>query len=355
MNDISSDKEQPSSGGPCETPLDDLERSALAHYEELSGKACQWLSTIPHAIRFYFDAKRKDAAARPSLGTPSESLDRLQTEAERWAACVAGDGSTCSAAAKALRDIVAKAAALPKSREEGQILTVHMTLDQHDRWAEFNESAPLSPLAAPDFDRPSMGIVANNPTQLEALIVEAIRRCGVKSGTPPEVYGAMCHEVRDIIALSHSATPPCKARLVQSLAPGGGTVQECPECGIIQGPNAPCERDRLHAEAVARSTREQPINAAAQAASTLANVEVPESDPAAKVSGEPAPAAPIVQSSTEQPVAWMWLEGTELLNGTEVEQFERVELSRQKPEGDPYGLTPLYTHPVSAIGEKDNG
>lgn len=44
-----------------------------------------------------------------------------------------------------------------------------------------------------------------------------------------------------------------------------------------------------------------------------------------------------------KPVAWMWLEGAELLNGTEVEQFERIEISLDKPEGDVYGLTPLYS------------
>lgn len=50
-----------------------------------------------------------------------------------------------------------------------------------------------------------------------------------------------------------------------------------------------------------------------------------------------------------EPVAWMWLEGTELMNGTDVEQFERVEFSREKPDEDAYGLTPLYTAPLSGV------
>lgn len=77
MSNQRSDKHD--SGGPCETPLDDLERSALAHYEELSNKACHWLSTIPMAIRFYFDAKRKAAAPVPECG---RSFD---LEAVSWA------------------------------------------------------------------------------------------------------------------------------------------------------------------------------------------------------------------------------------------------------------------------------
>jgi len=54
-------------------------------------------------------------------------------------------------------------------------------------------------------------------------------------------------------------------------------------------------------------------------------------------------------TAQQEPVAWMWLEGTELLNGTEVEQFERVEFSREKPDDDAYGLTPLYTDPASGV------
>lgn len=38
--------------------------------------------------------------------------------------------------------------------------------------------------------------------QLEALIVEVIRRCGVKGGVAPETYGAMCEGVREILRLA---------------------------------------------------------------------------------------------------------------------------------------------------------
>lgn len=58
-------------------------------------------------------------------------------------------------------------------------------------------------------------------------------------------------------------------------------------------------------------------------------------------------------TAQQEPVAWMWLEGTELLNGTEVEQFERVEFSREKPDYDAYGLTPLYTAPPSGVQPAD--
>lgn len=67
--------------------IDDLECGALAHYEELSKGAHSWLSTIPHAIRFYFDAKRK--AALPEIGThtdhPLRHFDRT------CPACTEGD------------------------------------------------------------------------------------------------------------------------------------------------------------------------------------------------------------------------------------------------------------------------
>lgn len=61
----------------CETPLDDLERMALEHYGEVSSKAHCWMNTIPNAIRFYFDAKRK--AAVPELQQPSELASRLRS------------------------------------------------------------------------------------------------------------------------------------------------------------------------------------------------------------------------------------------------------------------------------------
>jgi hypothetical protein len=40
-----------------QTPLEDLRRNALEHYEKLSNAACDWSSVIPQAINFYFDCK----------------------------------------------------------------------------------------------------------------------------------------------------------------------------------------------------------------------------------------------------------------------------------------------------------
>lgn len=38
---------------PCKTPFEDLKRDALAHYEEISLKACHWNSFVPEAIKAY--------------------------------------------------------------------------------------------------------------------------------------------------------------------------------------------------------------------------------------------------------------------------------------------------------------
>ncbi len=47
---------------------------------------------------------------------------------------------------------------------------------------------------------------APNYEQIEALIVEVVRRCGVKAGIPPEIYGAMNHGIREIISLASGRT-----------------------------------------------------------------------------------------------------------------------------------------------------
>ena len=36
---------------------EDLRKSALEHYEELSNKCCHWSSNVPRAINFYYDYK----------------------------------------------------------------------------------------------------------------------------------------------------------------------------------------------------------------------------------------------------------------------------------------------------------
>ena len=46
------DKEETKS---AKTPIEDLRKHALDHYEELSEECHHWLSTIPKAINFYFD------------------------------------------------------------------------------------------------------------------------------------------------------------------------------------------------------------------------------------------------------------------------------------------------------------
>ena len=59
----------------CETPLEDLRRSALRHYDEISTVAHVWLSVIPKAINFYFDRQVSQVA-----GPASES----DSEGETW-------------------------------------------------------------------------------------------------------------------------------------------------------------------------------------------------------------------------------------------------------------------------------
>jgi hypothetical protein len=50
----------------CATPLADLRRSALAHYDEISAQAHHWSSVIPRAINFYFDAEEAKAMPDPT-------------------------------------------------------------------------------------------------------------------------------------------------------------------------------------------------------------------------------------------------------------------------------------------------
>lgn len=47
--------------------------------------------------------------------------------------------------------------------------------------------------------------------------------------------------------------------------------------------------------------------------------------------------------SAMKPDAWIWVERVELLNGNEVEQFERVEVTREKPLDEECDQSPLYT------------
>jgi hypothetical protein len=43
---------------PMQTPLEDLKKSDLEHYEEASSKIHCWHNSIPVAINFYFDYKQ---------------------------------------------------------------------------------------------------------------------------------------------------------------------------------------------------------------------------------------------------------------------------------------------------------
>ena len=39
----------------CKATNEDLMRTALEHYDKLSTNACDWMSIIPIAIRYYFE------------------------------------------------------------------------------------------------------------------------------------------------------------------------------------------------------------------------------------------------------------------------------------------------------------
>jgi len=42
----------------CQTPLEDLRKDALAHYDEASIKIHCWQNGIPRAINFYWDYRQ---------------------------------------------------------------------------------------------------------------------------------------------------------------------------------------------------------------------------------------------------------------------------------------------------------
>jgi len=42
----------------CQTPLEDLRKDALKHYDEASTKIHCWQSGIPNAINFYWEYKQ---------------------------------------------------------------------------------------------------------------------------------------------------------------------------------------------------------------------------------------------------------------------------------------------------------
>jgi hypothetical protein len=52
---------------PMQTPLSDLEQSALEHYEEASNAIHHWSSDIPKAIKFYYKWKKLSFLGRIKL------------------------------------------------------------------------------------------------------------------------------------------------------------------------------------------------------------------------------------------------------------------------------------------------
>jgi hypothetical protein len=42
----------------CQTPLEDLRRDALRHYDKAASKVNHWSSSIPQSINFYYDYKQ---------------------------------------------------------------------------------------------------------------------------------------------------------------------------------------------------------------------------------------------------------------------------------------------------------
>ena len=42
----------------CKTPIEDLEKNALEHYEKLSSKSHEWMNVIPRAIKLYYKLRK---------------------------------------------------------------------------------------------------------------------------------------------------------------------------------------------------------------------------------------------------------------------------------------------------------
>lgn len=57
----------------CITPLEDLKRSALQHYEELASKCHNWMGAVPQAIEYYYDKMIEE-----ENGIPIESEESIQ-------------------------------------------------------------------------------------------------------------------------------------------------------------------------------------------------------------------------------------------------------------------------------------
>jgi len=61
----------------CVTPLEDLKRDALIHYEEASSAIHHWCSVVPQAIKEYFDRRirERDELKKPKYEVPEKYKD----------------------------------------------------------------------------------------------------------------------------------------------------------------------------------------------------------------------------------------------------------------------------------------
>jgi hypothetical protein len=70
----------------CQVPFEDLKKSALEHYEEISTKACHWNSLVPKAIMAY-DPNREsnEKAFIEWLDKEIEAAEKMSDkEDRRW-------------------------------------------------------------------------------------------------------------------------------------------------------------------------------------------------------------------------------------------------------------------------------
>jgi hypothetical protein len=71
------------------TPIDDLIKQALEHYERLSRECCDWNSLVPKAIKEYGELEKlrhwRDEAAA-SAETGDKILDRIRTAVQEMLA-----------------------------------------------------------------------------------------------------------------------------------------------------------------------------------------------------------------------------------------------------------------------------
>ena len=100
-------------GGPCEASIDDLERGALQHYEEISDKACHWSSAIPRAIKFYYAAQR--AAPSDTRRTYEDGLQAAHDACEKELLEDAADNAEDHAYTHGIQDCLMAIASLQET------------------------------------------------------------------------------------------------------------------------------------------------------------------------------------------------------------------------------------------------